>query len=112
MTHFFTIINREVVLHVSNDLWVKEVVNPTLKPLNSWREELYGYWMVTTDSQRVDGIEMVIARFYGTNQEEILDIWEELSSVSSRPDVGYYYNKRSNWLGGGDLRAFLVKADS
>jgi len=49
-------------------LWVREVENPLLKPLNQWRDELFGYWMVVTDSKIVDGISMAIARYYGTDR--------------------------------------------
>jgi hypothetical protein len=90
------------------ELWVKKVENPTKKPLNIWRDELYGYWMVTTDSERVDGTEMVVAQYYGTDKERILDIWDELCQNSENPTVGYFFNKKSKLAGG----AFIAKADS
>jgi len=85
------------------ELWVKEVKNPILKPLDQWRDDLYGYWMVVTDTQVIDGIKMAIARYYGTDEEKILDLWCELG-----PTAEYRLNKRSNWLGG----AFIAKTDS
>ena len=85
------------------DLWVKEVENPILKPLDQWRNDLYGYWMVITDSQVINGVKMAIARYYGTDEDKILDLWSELG-----PTAEYRLNKRSNWLGG----AFIAKTDS
>lgn len=90
------------------DMWVEEVVNPTLKPLDQWREELYGYWMVVTDSTTVDGVRMAIARYYGTDREALLDIWNELCLGSEKPTVKILCNKRSHWMGG----AFIVKTES
>ena len=92
---------------MEKELWVKQVENPISKPLNQWREELYGYWMVVTDTKSIDGINMATARYYGTDREKLLDIWDELCLASEKPDVGIHYNKRDIWLGG----AFLVKAD-
>jgi len=34
---------------LQEELWVKEVENPISKPIDQWRDELYGYWMVITD---------------------------------------------------------------
>ena len=90
------------------DLWVKEVSNPILKPLNQWRDELYGYWMVVTDSYKNDGIDMAIARYYGTDRECLLDIWNDLCLKTDGPTVEIFCNKHSNWMGG----AFIAKADS
>ena len=90
------------------ELWVKQVENPMSKPLNQWREELYGYWMVVSDTKSVDGINMATARYYGTDREKLLDIWDELCLASDKPDVGMLCNIRSIWMGG----AFLVKNES
>ena len=90
------------------DLWVKEVINPTLRPLDQWRDELYGYWMVVTDSTTIDGVKMAIARYYGTDREALLDIWNDLCLKLEEPTVKILCNKRSNWMGG----AFIVKAES
>ena len=88
-------------------LWVKEVENPVLKPLNDWRDELYGYWMVVTDMHNVDGTRMAIARYYGTDEDKLYDIWDELCLKIDKPTVGIRYNKKSNWMGG----AFIAKAE-
>ena len=93
---------------MEQDLWVKEVKNPRLKPLNQWRDELYGYWMVVTDSTNVDGVNMAIARYYGTDRERLLDIWNDLCLKTDEPTVEFLCNKRSNWMGG----AFIAKVDS
>ena len=85
------------------ELWVKEIENPILKPLDQLRDDYYGYWMVITDTQVINGIEMAIARYYGTDEDKILDLWSELG-----PTAEYRLNKRSNWLGG----AFIAKTDS
>ena len=85
------------------DLWVKEVENPKLMALDQLRDDYYGYWMVITDSQTIDGIKMAVARYYGTDENKILDLWSELG-----PTAEYRLNKRSNWLGG----AFIAKTDS
>jgi len=92
---------------MQQQLWVKEVENPILKPLNDWRDELYGYWMVVTDMKDVDGVRMAIARFYGTDEEKLYDIWDKLCIEIGEPTVGIRLNKKSNWLGG----AFLAKAE-
>ena len=93
---------------MEQDLWVREVKNPTLRPLNQWRNELFGYWMVVTDSTTIDGINMAIARYYGTDRESLLDIWNDLCLKTEEPTVEILCNKRSNWMGG----AFIVKIDS
>jgi hypothetical protein len=88
---------------------VKQVEKPISKSLNQWREELYGYWMVVTDMTNTDdGVRMATARYYGTDEDKLYDIWNELCLASEKPDVGIRYNKRDNWLGG----AFLVKSES
>jgi len=84
------------------DLWVKKIENQILKPLDQWRNDLYGYWMVVTDTQIIKGVKMVIARYYGTDEDKILDLWNELG-----PTAEYHFNKRCNWLGG----AFIAKTD-
>ena len=89
-------------------LWVKEVEAPSLKPLNQWRDELFGYWMVVTDSTTVNGVNMAIARYYGTDRENLLDIWNELCLKTEEPTVEILCNKRNNWMGG----AFIANANS
>ncbi|MDR2650112.1 MAG: hypothetical protein LBB94_10415 [Clostridiales bacterium] len=71
------------------ELWVKEVENPILKPLDQWRDDLYGYWMVITDTQVIDGIKMAIARYYGTDENRILDL-EQLDDAKRTPATGVY----------------------
>jgi len=93
---------------MDNELWVKQVENPISKPLNQWREELYGYWMVVTDMKNADGVRMATARYYGTDEDKLYDIWNDLCLASAKPDVGIRYNKRDNWMGG----AFLAKSES
>ena len=90
---------------MEQDLWVKEVNIPILKPLSQWRDELIGYWMVVTDSTTVDGIRMAVARYYGTDRENLLDIWNNLCMNSEEPTVEILCNKRSHWMGG----AFIAK---
>ena len=87
--------------------WIKEVENPVLKPLNDWRDELYGYWMLVSDTDIVDGIRMARARYYGTDREKILDLWETPPADCDPSNVTFYNNKRSKNMGG----AFLVKVD-
>ena len=90
-------------------LWVKEVENPILKPLRQWRDELYGFWMVFSDSHDVDGERMVIARYYGTDKVKLYDLYDELHNMTDEPTTGIILNKRgNNWTGG----VFLVKAES
>ena len=91
---------------MKQELWVKEVENPTIKPLNQWREELYGYWMVFYNSQDVGGERMAAVRYYGTDKEKLYDLYDELHSLSDEPTVGILQNKRgNNWMGG----VFLIK---
>ena len=92
---------------MEQDLWVKEIKNPVLKPLNQWRDELFGYWMVVTDSTTIDGIDMAIARYYGTDRESLLDLWNDLCIKAEEPTVEILCNKRSIWMGG----AFIAKVD-
>jgi len=93
---------------LTSDLWIKQIENPVLKPLNQWRDELYGYWMVVTDSTTIDGISMAIARYYGTDREKLLDIWNDLCMEAEEPNVEILCNRRTNWMGG----AFIVKIKS
>ena len=90
------------------DLWVKQIENPVLKPLNQLRDELYGFWMVVTDSAVVDGIKMAKALYYGTDRDKLLDILNILCHETEVPSAKILCNKRSNWMGD----AFIVKADS
>ena len=92
---------------MDKELWVKPVENPISKPLNQWRDELYGYWMVITDIKETAEVTMATARYYGTDREKLYDIWDELCLASDKPDVGIRCNIRDNWLGG----AFLAKAE-
>ena len=93
---------------MTEDLWVRQVENPTLRPLNQWRDELFGFWMIVTDATIIDGISMAIARYYGTDREKLLDIWNELCMESEEPTAEFFCNKRSNWMGG----AFIAKINS
>ena len=93
---------------MAQELWVKQIENPILKPLNQLRDELFGYWMVVIETATVDGIKMAKAVWYGTDREKLLDIWDDLCSKSNEPTSKIICNKRSNWMGG----AFIVKADS
>ena len=93
---------------MTQELWIKKIENPVLKPLNHWRDELFGYWMVVTDSTTIDGIRMAVARYYGTDREKLLDIWNDLCLETEEPSVEILCNKRSNWMGG----AFIAKANS
>jgi len=85
--------------------WVKEVSEQILKPLSQWRDELYGYWMVVTDAKKIDGVEMAVARYYGTDKEKLLDIWDEFYRTKDEPNAVFYCNKKNNWMGG----AFIAK---
>ena len=94
---------------MAQELWVKAVENPILKPIDQWRDDLYGYWMVFSDSQLIDGEEQVVARYYGTDREKLYEKYSELHNESDEPTVGIYCNKRgNNWMGG----VFLVKSES
>ena len=93
---------------MDKELQVKQVENPVSKPLDQWRDELYGYWMVVTDIKYDNDMEIATARYYGTDREKLLDIWDELCLVSNKPDVGIRCNIRSNWMGG----AFIAKIKS
>ena len=86
----------------------KEVENPTLKSLDQWRDELYGYWMVFSNAAHINGEKMVVARYYGTDKEKLYSLYNELHSTTEQPTVGIVHNKRSNWMGG----VFLAKAGS
>jgi len=56
---------------IEKTVQVKDVENQVLKPFDQWRDELYGYWMVYTDMQIIDGVKMVVARYYGTDKEKL-----------------------------------------
>jgi|GEM_PF-3132939 len=88
-------------------LWVKTVDNPTLKPLNQWRDELYDFWMIVTDIEYVDGEKMAIARYYGTDKEKLYALYNDLHAAAKEPTVSILLNKRSNWMGG----VFLAKTE-
>ena len=90
---------------MAQDLWVKEVENPISRPLNDWRDELYGYWMVVSDSKVINGVETVIARYYGTDKEQLNKRQDDLRLSSNDITVELLLNKRSNWMGG----AFIAK---
>ena len=87
---------------------VKIVENQVLKPFDQWRDDLYGYWMVYTDMQIVDGVKMVIARHYGTDREKLFDLYDALQELTDEPTVGIVFNQKSNWMGG----VFLAKSNS
>jgi len=87
---------------------VRAVENQVLKPFDQWRDDLYGFWMVYTDMQVIDGIKMVIARHYGTDKEKLYDLYDSLQDAADEPTVGIVYNHKSNWMGG----VFLAKSNS
>ena len=93
---------------MGNELWIKKINQPELKPLNQWRDELYGYWMVFSDTKQKNGEKMVIARYYGTDKDKLYTLYDELHSASKEPTVGIVLNKRSSWMGG----VFLDKPES
>ena len=86
---------------------VKNVDNQVLKPLDQWRDELYGFWMVYSDMQLIDGVKMVIARYYGTDREKLYNLYEDLQELTTEPTVGIVFNQKSNWMGG----VFLAKSN-
>ena len=86
---------------------IKAVEDQVLKPFDQWRDDLYGFWMVYTDMQIIDGVKMVIARHYGTDKEKLYDLYDALQTETDEPTVGIVFNQRSNWMGG----VFLVKSD-
>ena len=90
---------------MDKELWIKEIETPAFKPLNQWREELYGYYMITSEEKIVDDIEMISVYYYGTDKEKLNNIWYELQSKVEDLSIVIPLNKRSNWLGG----AFLVR---
>ena len=90
---------------MEQDLWVKEVKSPNLKPLDQWRDDFYGYWMVYSDVAHENGEKLAIARYYGTDKLKLCDA---LHAKSEELLVGILHNKRSNWMGG----VFLAKAES
>ena len=94
---------------MEQEIWIKEVENQVLKPIDEWRNELYGYWMVYSDVKQVNGVEMAVARYYGTDKIEMYKRYTELHAAAEEPTVGILLNKRgNNWMGG----VFLVKAES
>ena len=86
-------------------LEVNAVENQVLKPFDQWRDDLYGFWMVYTDMQIIDGVKMVIARHYGTDREKLYDLYDALQEETDEPTVGIVFNQKSNWMGG----VFLAK---
>ena len=88
--------------------WVKKVENPISRPLNDWRDELYGYWMLISNAKMIDGVEMVTALFYGTDKIKLFEIRNNLREQTDDLTLEVLMNKQSNWLGG----AFLAKASS
>ena len=86
-------------------LQVNAVENQVLKPFDQWRDDLYGFWMVYTDMQIIDGVKMVIARHYGTDKEKLYDLYDALQEETDEPTVGIVFNQKSNWMGG----VFLAK---
>jgi len=93
---------------MEHDLWVKEVKDSALKPLDEWRDDLYGYWMVFSDVSYKDGEKMAIARYYGTDKLRLYELYDALHSDAEDLTVGIIQNKRSNWMGG----VFLAKTES
>ena len=89
-------------------LQVKAVENQVLKPFDEWRDDLYGFWMVYTDMQVVDGVKMVVARHYGTDKEKLYDLYDSLQEATDEPTVGIVFNQRSNWMGGYSLLNLTV----
>ena len=87
---------------------VKDVENQVLKPFDQWRDDLYGYWMVYTDMQVIDGVKMVIARHYGVDKEKLYDLYDALQEATDEPTVGIVFNQKSNWMGG----VLLAKSNS
>jgi len=100
-------IRKKAVTIVEQELWVKEVENPVLRPINQWRDELYGYWMVFSDTIRINDEKMVIARYYGTDRVKLYELYNKLHNTTNEPTVGIIHNNRSNWLGG----VFLAKTE-
>jgi len=86
-------------------LWVKKVESPALKPLDQWRDDFYGYWMVYSDVAHENGEKLAIARYYGTDKLKLYDLYDALHAKSDELSVGILHNKRSNWMGG----VFLAK---
>jgi hypothetical protein len=85
---------------------VRDVENQVLKPFDQWRDDLYGFWMVYSDMQIINGVKMVIARHYGTDKEKLYDLYDALQENTDEPTVGIVFNQKSNWMGG----VFLVKS--
>jgi len=92
---------------MEHTIQVKTVENQELKPFDQWRDDLYGFWMVYSDLQIINGIKMVVARYYGINKEKLYDIYDDLQAATDEPTVGIVFNKKSNWMGG----AFLAKSN-
>ena len=93
---------------MEQSLWVKEVEYSLLKPLDEWRDDLYGYWMVFSDVVYKNGEKMAIARYYGTDKLKLYELYDALHAKAEDLTVGILHNKRSNWMGG----VFLAKAES
>ena len=90
---------------VKDALWVKEVENPVLKPLNEWRDELFGFWMVYSDLCMIAGIKHVVVRYFGTDISKLYSLYDMLQEASVAPTVGITCNQKSNWMGGVFLAA-------
>ena len=88
-------------------LWVKKIEKPALKPLNEWRDELFGLWMVYSDLCMVSGVKHAMARYFGTDKNELYNLYDSLQEASDAPTVGIVYNQKSNWMGG----VFLVASN-
>ena len=100
--------NKEKSEIMENALWVKEIENPILKPLNVWRDEFYGFWMVYTDLCMIAGVKHAVARYFGTDKNELYNLYDLLQETSDTSTVGIECNQRSNWMGG----VFLVASDN
>jgi len=87
---------------------VSAVENQILKPFDQWLDDLYGYWMVCTDMQIIDGVKMVITRYYGSEKEKLYDLYDKLQDATDEPTVGIVFNQKSDWMGG----VFLAKSHS
>ena len=63
---------------MEQSLWVKEVKDSALKPLNEWRDNFYGYWMVFSDISYKNGEKMAIVRYYGTDKLKLYELYDDL----------------------------------
>lgn len=76
--------------------------------MSQWRDELYGYWMVFSETKQKDGEKMAVVKYYGTDKDKLYSLYNELHNAADEPTVGIILNKRSNWMGG----VFLYKSES